>query len=51
MTRFIAELEERGAPLEEFDERLWYASVDTVTVGGGVATFTFKDGTVIEVKI
>jgi hypothetical protein len=37
--------------LTEFDERLWYATVDSVTVNETTAAFTFKDGTVIETEI
>jgi hypothetical protein len=51
ITRFIAELGVCGGALAEFDERLWYATVDSVTVSETTAAFTFKDGTVIETEI
>ena len=49
--QFVTELYGCDSPLEGFDEALWYATVDTVTVSGTTAAFTFKDGTVIETEI
>ena len=51
MTRFIADLDRCGGALDDFDEQLWYNTVDTVTVNETTAAFTFKDGTVIETNI
>ena len=51
MEQFVADLTACDAPLESFDEPLWYATVDTVTVSGTIAAFTFKDGTVIEIEL
>ena len=51
ITRFLADLNKFGGPLEDFDESLWYATVDTVTIGETSATFAFKDDTVIETRI
>jgi len=51
MEQFVADLTACDAPLESFDEPLWYATVDTVTVSGTTAAFTFKDGTVIETNL
>jgi hypothetical protein len=50
MTRFVTDLTNCGGLLTEFDEPLWYATVDSVTVGETAAAFTFKDGTVIEME-
>ncbi|GHU77336.1 serine recombinase [Clostridia bacterium] len=42
---FLAELDQCG-PLKVFDEGVWFATVEKLTVGTeGVLTFTFKDGT------
>jgi hypothetical protein len=45
---FICELESRPLAIDEFDERLFTAAVDTATVmkDGGMV-FRFKDGTEI----
>jgi hypothetical protein len=51
MTRFIADLDECGGAIAEFDEPLWYATVDSVTVGENTASFAFKDSAVIEMEI
>jgi len=46
LVEFIATLTKRDGLLAEFDEVLWNAMVETVTVHGGHdLTFTFKDGT------
>lgn len=46
---FIKSLEEQDRLILEFDERLWYALLDKVTIqGDGDMRFTFKDGTVIK---
>ena len=45
--RCLAELEQNG-PLNEFDEAVWYATVEKVTVGtDGGMTFMFRDGSVL----
>ena len=42
---FIRTLEAQGEPVAEFDERLWGAMVDYVTVGvDGGMTVVFRDG-------
>ena len=44
----MKEVAKRKAPMDEFDEQFWYATVDTVTVGSdGKLMFRFKDGTEI----
>jgi hypothetical protein len=43
---YIREIESRDTAIAEFDERLWAAAVEQVTVGkDGEMTFLFKDGT------
>ena len=43
---FIRTLEAQGEPVAEFDERLWGAMMDYVTVGAdGGMTVVFRDGT------
>ena len=43
---FIRTLEAKREPVAEFDERLWDAMVDYVTVGvDGSMTVVFRDGT------
>jgi chromosome segregation ATPase len=45
---FLAGISKK-APLTEFDEQFWYATVDFVTVrADGGAYFTFKDGTEVQ---
>ena len=45
---FIRTLEAQGEPVAEFDERLWGAMVDYVTVGvDGGMTVVFRDGTAV----
>ena len=51
MAWFITGLGGCGGALKEFDEPLWYATVETVAIHEMVAVFTFKDGTIIDVKI
>ena len=46
--QFIADLQNAAGPLKDFDEPLWYATVDTVTIGETTAAFAFKNGMVIE---
>ena len=41
--RFIAELEAVGGSLAEFDEALWHATVESVTVGQREITFKWRD--------
>ena len=46
---FIRTLEAQREPVAEFDERLWGATVDYVTVGvDGGMTVVFRDGTGIK---
>ncbi|MGE5417441.1 MAG: recombinase family protein [Acidobacteriota bacterium] len=46
---FIRDIETRPLIIEEFDEKLWAAIVDNVTVlPDGRLVYTFKDGTAIE---
>lgn len=46
MSRFIKTLEKNDSLLTEFDEKLWYATVDRVIVQSDhEITFRFKDGT------
>ena len=48
LARFIKTLEAQTEPVAEFDERLWGAMVDYVTVGAdGGMTVVFRDGTEI----
>ena len=48
---FMQSLTNRDSILEEFDDRLWMAAVDTVTVEqDGNLIFSLKDGTEIEMK-
>ena len=42
--RFLADLEQAG-PLAEFDEALWHATVERVTIGRREAIFKWRDGT------
>lgn len=47
---FLSRLLQSGVFLTEFDESLWYAVIDKVTVyAGDDVHFTFKNGTVIKV--
>lgn len=48
---FMKELAGREGMVAEFDEELWYATVDHVTVheDGGMV-FTFRDGTTVDIK-
>ena len=49
--QFIADISNCDGFLTEFDEGLWHATVETVTVNKEIALFNFKDGTTIEVNI
>ncbi|MDD4803120.1 MAG: recombinase family protein [Syntrophomonas sp.] len=49
LDKYIKEIESRPLVIEEFDDKLWMASVDKVTVTPeGKLIFCFKDGTEIE---
>lgn len=49
LDRFIREIKTRPFAVDEFDEKLWMAAVDKVTVlPDGRLMFAFKDGTDIE---
>jgi len=43
--QFAATLNEQNSAITEFDEPLWYATVESVTVSLDDVTFKFKDGT------
>jgi len=46
---FIKDIKNRSLVLEEFDEKLWMAVVDKVTVlVDGKLAFCFKDGTCVQ---
>ena len=48
LTAFVKALRERDGIIEDFDESLWGAMVDYVTVGvDGGMTVVFRDGTEI----
>lgn len=51
MKQFFSSLNHSDGPIADFDELLWYATVETVTVNEKNAAFMFKDGTVVEVNI
>jgi len=47
--RFLAELEQQSGLLAEFDEQLWYATVEAITIHSEKdARVTVKDGSIIE---
>ena len=46
--RFLAELEQQDGLLDTFDEDLWYATVDEITVHPKATIVTFKDGTSVQ---
>lgn len=49
--RFLSDLHQRGSLLVGFDEKLWYSTVDVVTVdSAGNFTFSFKNGMKIQVQ-
>lgn len=49
---FMSEVSQRDRLLSEFDEQLWYATVDTVTVEArDRLVFRFKNGSEIKVKV
>ena len=46
ITRFLDDLKQRDGLIEEFDEKLWFATVESVTVySENEVSVTFKDGT------
>jgi DNA invertase Pin-like site-specific DNA recombinase len=50
LSAYIREIESRDTAIDEFDERLWAAAVESVTVGtDGGMTFRFKDCTEIHI--
>lgn len=52
LLRFFSELEVRDGLLTEFDEEIWYATVDTMTVArDGTVTVAFRDGSTENVKL
>lgn len=51
ISRFLADLRQRDGLLAEFDEELWYATVDTVTVRSErEVSFAFKGGNEITTR-
>ena len=51
ISQFLADLKQRDGIVETFDEELWYAIVDSVTVdSAGNLTFSFKNGMEIKVQ-
>ena len=48
--RFLADLEQAG-PLAEFDETLWHATVESVTIGRREATFKWREGSKTEIPL
>lgn len=51
MKQFISDINNCADPLTEFDEPLWYATVESITIKEKTAVFEFKDSTVIEINI
>ena len=48
--RFLADLEQQNGTLAEFDEQLWYATVESITVHSeGNIAVTFKNGSAVNV--
>jgi len=51
ISRFLDDLRQRDGIIESFDEELWYAIVESVTIcSGNDAIFTFKNGSKIFVN-
>ena len=47
--QFLADLEQQSGVLAEFDEQLWYATVEAITVHSAKdMRITFKDGSIIQ---
>lgn len=52
LLRFFNELEEFDGPMTEFDDEIWYATVDTMTVTRDrTVTVTFRDGSTEDVQL
>jgi len=51
MRRFFSDLADVDGTIAEYDENLWFATVEQVTVSETTAAFTFRDSTVIEIEI
>ena len=52
ITRFLDDLKQRDGLLEEFDEKLWLATVESATVNSeSEVTIIFKDGSEVKVEI
>jgi len=49
--QFIAEVEQVGGSLIEFDEKLWHATVESVTIGKSTATFKWRDSLTTEIPL
>jgi DNA invertase Pin-like site-specific DNA recombinase len=50
ITGFIRTLQNRDGLISDFDEELWYISVDAVTVKKDELLFTFKNGSAITIQ-
>ena len=49
--RFLADLNQQDGLLDEFDEELWYATVESITVQvNGTTAVNFKDGSTINIE-
>lgn len=47
--RFLADLEQQNGVLAEFDEQLWYSTVESIAVHSEKdVRVTFKDGSIIQ---
>ena len=52
ITRFLDDIRQRDGLLDEFDEKLWLATVESATVHSeSEVTVTFKDGSEVMVEI
>ena len=52
ITRFLNDLKQKDGLLDEFDEKLWLATVESATVHSeSEVTVTFKDGSEVKVEI
>jgi len=49
--QFIAEVEQVGGSLVEFDEALWHNTVESVTIGKSTATFKWRDSLETEIPL
>jgi len=50
ITRFMETLKQRDGLISEFDEELWYITVDNIKIHNGKRiVFTFKNGSIVEI--